>query len=196
MGSLGSTRPSALRQPLKARSFRQWSARSLTVIEALRANCSRLDAARLVGLDKANVRVIELRARRRGLLDDASVVASLTAPSRVLRGRGRPSTVADWDALDRAILADPTRTNAEIAAAAGGGANGDHVRRARVRLGVSPNPRGRRKGFASSGPVTPIDKARHARIRLARAAGRTLADIGAEHGISREWVRQILVRYP
>jgi hypothetical protein len=183
-----------LRQPLRAQSFRPWSARSLTVIEALRTGRSRLEAARLAGLDKANVRVIELRARRRGLLDDALAVASSPAPSPVRRGRGRPSTVADRDALDRAVLADPTRTNAEIAASVG--VNGDHVRRARVRLGVSPNPRGRRKGFASSGPVTPIDKARHARIRLARAAGRTLADIGAEHGISREWVRQILVRYP
>lgn len=141
--------PSRLRQPLKEWQVGIRSPKSLLVIDLLASGSSRLEAARAVGLDKANVRVIELRARRRGLLAGIETRVDPTSPC------ARPMAGIDPAAPRPAAPATPSAVYRE---------HGDR------------------------------DRGRAARIRMARAAGRTLRDIGVEHGIRARRVSQILAR--
>lgn len=183
-----SSRPSLLRSiaPTQDRPF---GPRSLRVIALLESGTSRLEAAREVGLDKANVRVIELRARRRGVLAGVETRVEPTAVSSVLIADVPTPGPSVRDRVAEVLRVHPDWTNEEIAASVG--ADPSSAWLARRRLGIAPNPRGRRPGMRPAGDE---DESRAARIRMAKAAGRTLADIGAEHGISRERVRQILKR--
>lgn len=73
--------PAYLRtQPLVDTSHTFTSPKTLRVIELLAAGRSRNEAAKEVGLAKSNVRVIELRARRRGLLAGIETRVEPTSP--------------------------------------------------------------------------------------------------------------------
>lgn len=131
----GVSRPSHLRrQPLVHPTPRPFGERAHRVIKLLARGWSRLEAAREVGMDKANVRVIELRARRRGLLAGVETRVEPTNASAVEPPTASPAL-----------------------------------------------------------PPTRWDE-RAARIRMARAAGRTMTDIAAEHNVSRQRIEQILKR--
>lgn len=131
----GVSRPSHLRRtPLVDPTPRPFGERAHRVIKLLARGWSRLEAAREVGMDKANVRVIELRARRRGLLAGVETRVEPTNASAVAPPTASPAL-------------PPTRW-----------------------------------------------EERAARIRMARAAGRTTTAIAAEHNVSRQRIEQILKR--
>ena len=135
----GVSRPSHLRRtPLVDPTPRPFGERAHRVIKLLARGWSRLEAAREVGMDKANVRVIELRARRRGLLAGVETRVEPTNASAVAPPTASPTAVS---------ALSPTRW-----------------------------------------------EERAARIRMARAAGRTTTDIAAEHNVSRQRIAQILKR--
>lgn len=128
-----SSRPSLIRnEPL--RNLRPFGARALRVIKLLGAGWSRLEAARKVGLDKANVRVIELRARRRGML--AGVETRVVAPG------GEPAHAA---LIRLALAANAKDTDGQIAARVGVQRN--TVALYRDRLGLPRSKRGPRGAF-------------------------------------------------
>lgn len=106
--------PTHLRtEPLRLRGHGPRSLKTLAVIAHLAAGKSRLEAARLVGLDKANVRVIELRAKRRGLLGGPATIA--TPSEAAVRGRhARPDDEMIAARVRMALVGSPNDSNAVI----------------------------------------------------------------------------------
>ena len=139
------SRPSVLRtQPPGSR--RPFGARALRVVELLTAGWTRLEAAREVGLDKANVRVIELRARRRGMLAGVETRVEPWSPCAVpvpsLRDPGGYAPRAHEAAIRMALAANPADTDTAIAARTG--VTPSTVAFFRDRLGLPRSKRGPR----------------------------------------------------
>lgn len=169
-----SSAPSSLRTaPLVGRA-RPFSARSLAVIAALAAGKSRLEAARENGIDKANVRVIELRAHRRGMLG----------------GTPRPAVIepSPSDAAIRlALAAFPDDKNNAIAKRLG--ANQVRVARVRASMGLPPSKRGQRGGGAGLFPDRDA-----AIVRLVRVEKKTMREVAVLVDLSHQRVSMIVAR--
>lgn len=195
-----SSRPSLLRDE-PPRNRHPFGARALRVIALLEAGHTRLEAAREVGLDKANVRVIELRARRRGMLAGVETRVDPTSPDakqvpvadplagpcivrlpRVLPPKPPRPTLRDRIVAELRLRPDePATWTAERI-----GCSVYAVVAARRSIGMPVLVPG---GAHRRGDKNP---ARTAIMRLQRAVGCTLADIAREHGLTKERVRQLL----
>lgn len=124
--------PSFLRaQPLKQGHIVFTSPKTLAAIKMLAAGKSRLETARAVGLDKANVRVIELRAKRRGYLPGAFKAAAFDTYE------AEKKTAA----VRMALAGSPHENNCEIARRLG--VHPSTVRSNRESMGIRPVGRGR-----------------------------------------------------
>lgn len=180
--------PGALRsRPVDPRFSRLRSERTRKVIEMLGRGCSRLEAARATGLDKANVRVIEVRARRLGLLGAEPHVHTLppraASPAEVRALREPPA----YAAARLALAADPSQTTAGLARRLQLGAG--VVARLRREAGIPACPPGRPTA------ATPAEVSERNRELAARAAaGARHRELAAIYGISHQRVSQILKR--